>query len=72
MANKDNKEPAYKDPSLPIEERAADLISRMTLKEKAAQMVHPAADIPRLGVLEYNWWNEASPAPGSRRSFRRR
>ena len=37
---------AYKDPSLPIEERVADLISRMTLKEKASQMVHPAADIP--------------------------
>jgi beta-glucosidase len=61
MANtpesKDSK-PAYRDPSLPIETRVADLISRMTLKEKASQMVHPAADIPRLGVPEYNWWNE--------------
>jgi beta-glucosidase len=48
----------YKDPSLPVETRVADLISRMTLKEKVSQMVHPAADIPRLGVPEYNWWNE--------------
>ena len=48
----------YMDPSLPVETRVADLISRMTLKEKVSQMVHPAADVPRLGVPEYNWWNE--------------
>ncbi len=54
MASKDN----YKDPSLPVETRVADLISRMTLKEKVSQMVHPAADISRLDVPEYNWWNE--------------
>jgi len=58
MSNDGTSKSAYKNPSLPIEERAADLISRMTLKEKAAQMVHPAADIPHLGVPEYNWWNE--------------
>jgi len=57
MANTSDK-PAYKDTSLPIAERVADLISRMTLKEKASQMVHPAADIPHLDVPEYNWWNE--------------
>ena len=49
---------AYKDPSLPLEERVADLLSRMTLEEKVSQMVHPAAAIPRLDVPEYNWWNE--------------
>ena len=54
----EDKKPLYKDPNLPIETRVADLISRMTLKEKVSQMVHPAADIPHLDVPEYNWWNE--------------
>lgn len=50
--------PAYKDPSLPIETRVADLISRMTLEEKVSQMVNSAPAIPRLDIPEYNWWNE--------------
>lgn len=40
------------------EVRAADLVSRMTLEEKAAQIQHGAPAIPRLGVPAYNWWNE--------------
>jgi beta-glucosidase len=36
-----------------------DLVSRMTLEEKVAQMMHAAPAIPRLGVPEYDWWNEA-------------
>jgi beta-glucosidase len=50
--------PVYKDPTRPIEERVADLISRMTLEEKISQMVHDAPAIERLDVPEYNWWNE--------------
>ncbi|MES1156898.1 MAG: glycoside hydrolase family 3 C-terminal domain-containing protein [Alphaproteobacteria bacterium] len=50
--------PAYLNPSLPPEQRAADLVSRMTLEEKAAQAGHTAPAIPRLGVPAYNWWNE--------------
>ncbi|MBR4360135.1 MAG: glycoside hydrolase family 3 C-terminal domain-containing protein [Clostridia bacterium] len=47
---------AYWDTSLSDEERAADLISHMTLEEKASQLgSHPAAAIPRLGVAEY-WY----------------
>ena len=42
----------YLDPSLPFDQRARDLVSRMTLEEKVSQMVHPAAAIPRLGVPE--------------------
>ena len=49
----------YMDPSLSPEERARDLVSRMTLEEKASQMYDKAAAIPRLGIHEYNWWNEA-------------
>ena len=48
----------FKDPSLPPEERARDLISNMTLEEKAAQVGHTAPAIARLGIPEYNWWNE--------------
>ena len=51
-------QPTYKDSArLPVE-RAADLVSRMTLGEKAAQLINDAPAIPRLGVREYNWWNE--------------
>src|SRR5829696_771963 len=51
--------PAYQNESLPFEARAKDLVSRMTLEEKALQMKDVAPAIPRLGVPEYNWWNEA-------------
>jgi beta-glucosidase len=44
--------------SLPIEERVDDLIARMTLEEKALQMIDAAEAIPRLDIPEYNWWNE--------------
>lgn len=40
-------------------ERAIDLVSRMTLEEKASQMDNTMAAIPRLGIPAYNTWNEA-------------
>lgn len=51
--------PLYLDPDRGFEERAADLVSRMTLEEKAAQMQNDAPAIPRLDVPAYEWWNEA-------------
>ncbi len=51
--------PPYLDPSLPIDRRVEDLVSRMTLEEKISQMMNRAAGIERLGVPEYEWWNEA-------------
>src|SRR5919106_1120498 len=50
--------PVWQNPALSFEERAADLVSRMTLEEKAAQMIDRARAIERLGIPEYNWWNE--------------
>ena len=50
--------PAYKDPKLPIDQRVDDLVSRMTLDEKVSQLGHTAAAVSRLGIPEYNWWNE--------------
>jgi beta-glucosidase len=49
----------YLDPSLPLDQRVDDLISRMTLQEKADQLLYTAPAIPRLGIPQYNWWNEA-------------
>ena len=53
------QKPAYLDTSLPAEQRAADLVGRMTLEEKASQLVNQARPIPRLGVPAYDWWSEA-------------
>lgn len=51
--------PPYLDPAQPIEARVNDLISRMTLEEKASQLVNQARAIPRLQVPAYDWWSEA-------------
>ncbi|MES2176768.1 MAG: glycoside hydrolase family 3 C-terminal domain-containing protein [Gemmatimonadota bacterium] len=50
--------PAYLNTDLTFEQRAADLVSRMTLEEKANQMKDNAPAIDRLGVPAYGWWNE--------------
>jgi beta-glucosidase len=51
--------PPYQNPDLPAAERAADLVARMTLAEKVSQMQNVAPAIPRLGIPDYDWWNEA-------------
>jgi len=49
----------YLDVSRPAEQRAADLVHRMTLEEKATQLVNQARAIPRLNVPAYDWWSES-------------
>ncbi len=49
----------YRDESLSFEERAKDLLDRMTLEEKLSQMTYQSQAIDRLGIPAYNWWNEA-------------
>lgn len=44
-----SKQPAYLDTSLSFEQRAADLVSRMTLEEKVSQMLHEAPAVERPG-----------------------
>ncbi|HEX7338302.1 MAG TPA: glycoside hydrolase family 3 C-terminal domain-containing protein [Rhodanobacteraceae bacterium] len=51
-------QPIYRNPAYSFKQRAADLVSRMTLKEEVAQMQNAAPAIPRLGVPAYNWWSE--------------
>ena len=46
-------------PKLAVGQRVDDLISRMTLEEKVSQMMNAAPAIPRLGIPQYDWWNEA-------------
>ncbi|KAI8548245.1 hypothetical protein RHMOL_Rhmol07G0258300 [Rhododendron molle] len=46
-------------PRLPVEDRARDLVSRLTVDEKVSQLVNTAAAVPRLGVPAYQWWSEA-------------
>lgn len=50
--------PALANPKLPITERVDALVKQMTLAEKVGQMMDQAPAIPRLGIPEYNWWNE--------------
>ena len=49
----------FQDPHASAEARARDLVAHMTLDEKMSQTLNHAVAIPRLGVPEYNWWNEA-------------
>ncbi|KAG6774168.1 hypothetical protein POTOM_021519 [Populus tomentosa] len=45
--------------TLPISQRATDLVARLTLEEKISQLVNSAQPIPRLGIPGYQWWSEA-------------
>jgi beta-glucosidase len=49
----------YLDPSLPAEQRAADLVHRMTVEEKVTQLTNQSRAVPRLQVPSYDWWSEA-------------
>jgi len=50
--------PAYLDPSKPQEQRVADLVSRLTLEEKAEQLNHLNNGIPRLNIPMWGGWNQ--------------
>ncbi|MGO9476373.1 MAG: glycoside hydrolase family 3 C-terminal domain-containing protein [Limisphaerales bacterium] len=54
-----NEPPIWKDPSQPLPAREYDLIRRMSLAEKIAQLQNGAPSIPRIGLPAYNYWNEA-------------
>jgi beta-glucosidase len=50
---------AYKNSNLTTEQRVDDLVSRMSIDEKISQLMDSSPAIERLGVPEYNWWNES-------------
>ncbi len=49
----------YQDASLSAQQRADDLLSRLTLEEKVSLMMDTSPAIPRLGIPQFQWWNEA-------------
>lgn len=73
---KDNK-PVYLDTAFSFEERAVDLVSRLTIEEKQSLLGNSMSAVPRLGINSYNVWGEAlhgvvsmfNPAAGPATSF---
>jgi beta-glucosidase len=59
VADAQDRGAPYWNGSLSAEVRAADLVHRMTLDEKASQLVNQARAIQRLGVPAYDWWSES-------------
>jgi len=57
--NKNNQPMGFYNTSLSIDERVQDLISRLTLEEKTAQMMNSTPAIERLNIKPYDYWNEA-------------
>ena len=49
----------FQDTKLSPEQRADDLISRLTIEEKTALTLNASEAIPRFGIKAYDWWNEA-------------
>ncbi|MCF0202876.1 MAG: glycoside hydrolase family 3 C-terminal domain-containing protein [Bacteroidaceae bacterium] len=49
----------YQNPKLSSHERAVDLLSRLTIEEKAKLMLDESEAIPRLGIKKFSWWSEA-------------
>ncbi len=60
LHGQDGQKPAYLNPDLPAQQRAEDLVRRMTVEEKVTQLVNQSRAIPRLNVPDYDWWSEAS------------
>lgn len=49
----------FRDSSLPVEQRTDDLLGRLTLEEKINMMQNASKGVERLGIPDYDWWNEA-------------
>ena len=49
----------YQNAALSASQRADDLLSRLTLEEKVSLMMDTSPAIPRLGIPQFQWWNEA-------------
>ncbi len=59
LSAQNSEKPPYLKTSLSAEQRAADLVHRMTVEEKVSQLVNQSRAIPRLNVPDYDWWSEA-------------
>ncbi len=52
-------QPIFTDATRSARERAEDIVKHMTLDEKVALMIYNSPSVERLGIRNYNWWNEA-------------
>ena len=52
-------QPIFTDATRSARERAEDIVKHMTLEEKVALMIYNSPSVERLGIRNYNWWNEA-------------
>ena len=59
LLSQSSDHPAYLNPALPAEQRAADLVHRMNVEEKVTQLVNQSRAVPRLNIPAYDWWSEA-------------
>lgn len=59
VADKKVESMVFNDTSLSLDKRVQDLISRLSLEEKIAQMMNGTPEIKRLNIPAYNYWNEA-------------
>ncbi len=55
----DSAQPAYLNLTLSPQQRAEDLVHRMTVEEKVTQLVNQSRAVPRLNVPDYDWWSES-------------
>ena len=60
MSAQDAHPPAYLNTALSPQQRAGDLVRRMTVEEKVTQLVNQSRAIARLNLPDYDWWSEAS------------
>jgi beta-glucosidase len=58
VLSQDKYDSPFFNPGLSIEERVSDIVGRMTTEEKISQMMNAAPAIERLGIPNYEWWNE--------------
>jgi beta-glucosidase len=54
-----SQECIFRNPTMSADQRAKDLVSRLTLDEKASLMLDESQAVPRLGINSFNWWSEA-------------
>jgi beta-glucosidase len=56
---RNSQNPDYLNTKLSPEQRAEDLVHRMTVEEKVSQLVNQSRAVPRLNIPDYDWWSEA-------------
>ena len=57
--NASGQQQPYQDSQLTAAQRADDLLGRLTLDEKVRLMMDSSPAIDRLGIPQFQWWNEA-------------